>query len=237
MVKNKKKPDKQKLNKEKVKKIIFIDFDGTLVDSFDAHIKSFNGAFLKNNMPPVYPEKILKIFGMPSEVIIMKLFPRISKRKLKKINEDKKNLFIKKYYKLVKVFPKVNPTLAKLRKKAMIVLETNASLQEVKKVAKCCGLNLEYFDLILSKEKVKHRKPSPELIKKAETMLGKRKVEYVVGDSIVDILLAKKGRVKSIIIINRINKKNLKIIKKYKPDIIIKNFAQLLRVIDKKRSN
>ena len=212
-------------------KIIFIDFDGTLVNSFNAHIKSFNDAFLKNDLPPVYPKKILQVFGVPSEEIIKKLFPKLPKNKLRKIAEDKKQFFIKKYYKLVRVFPKINSTLAKLSKKALLILETNASEKEVRKVAKCCGLKLRYFDLILSKEKVKHRKPNPEVIKKAEKILGKCKVEYVVGDSFIDVLLARKARAKSVIIVNEVNKDNLKEILKYKPDFIVNSFDKILKII------
>jgi phosphoglycolate phosphatase len=210
--------------------LIFFDFDGTLVNSIDAHILAFNESFLKNGLPVVPKQKIEEIFGLTSEKIIRKLFKNLSRKKLKKVDEDKNKLFVKKYHKQVKIFPNVNKVLKKLREKAYLVLESNASINEIKKIAKFAKLNLKNFDLILSKEKVKKEKPSSEIIKKAEKVFGKLE-KYVVGDSYLDLLLAKNGKARSILFINQTNKNNLKKLLRYKPDFIIHDIKDILKII------
>lgn len=213
-------------------KILIFDLDGTLVDSFKAHMKSFNQAFINNNLPFVKEEKIIKFFGLPSEGIIKKLFPKLKYDKIKKIGKEKRKIFLNKNYKLVKIFPKVNLTLKKLKNKYFLVLITNSSNEEIKKIAKITRLKLNYFDIIISKEKVKRRKPNTEAIKKIEKIVGKNKEKFIIGDSYVDIIFAKKAKAKSIIIINKINKKILKEIKKYKPDYLLYSFDEILSIVN-----
>ncbi|MEM4358204.1 MAG: HAD family hydrolase [Candidatus Pacearchaeota archaeon] len=217
-------------------KILFIDFDGTLIDSLKAHYHAFNETFRIHNLPPVSLQKFKHLFGYFSEQIIKYLFPYLSENEVKKLAEYKKKIFITKIYKQVKLFPAVNKTLNILKKHYLLVLESNASFAEIKKIARFCKLNLNYFSLILSKEKVKHKKPDPELIKKAEKFFklnkhAKHATEYVVGDSFVDVQLAKRAKVKSIIIARDIETKQL--IRKYKPDHIIKNFSEIINITNK----
>ncbi|MEM4647715.1 MAG: HAD hydrolase-like protein [Candidatus Pacearchaeota archaeon] len=209
--------EKSKINKSK---IFFIDFDGTLVDSCEAHLKSFNEIFLNNNLPPIYYYKFIKIFGLRTEKIIKKLFPKLNNNKIKKLRNEKKKIFLEKYYKLVKIFPNVNSTLRKLRKDYFLILFTNSSREEIKKIAKYTKLRLDYFDMIIKKEEINKIKNKIKNIEK-----------FIVGDSFVDILYAKKIKAKSIIVINKDNKKILDEIKKYRPNYIIKNFYDILKIV------
>ncbi|MEM2707577.1 MAG: HAD hydrolase-like protein [Candidatus Pacearchaeota archaeon] len=209
--------EKSKINKSK---IFFIDFDGTLVDSCEAHLRSFNEIFLNNNLPPIYYYKFIKIFGLRTEKIIKKLFPKLNDNKIKKLRNEKKKIFLKKYYKLVKIFPNVNSTLKKLKEDCFLILFTNSSREEIKKIAKYTKLRLDYFDMIIKKEE----------INKIKNKIGKNKEKFIVGDSFVDILYAKKIKAESIIVMNKDNKKILDEIKKYKPNYIIKSFEDILKI-------
>ncbi len=220
---------KYKENIEKKEKILFIDFDGTLVESIEAHRKAFNLVLKKYNLRPIKRCEIESVFGYTSEEIIKRIFPNLDKKQIAKLAKEKKNLFIEKTYKLVRLLPKVNQTLRFLSKNNFLVLETNASEAEIKKIANHVGLDLSCFDLILTKEKVKHRKPNPELIKKAEKLLGtKKRIEYVIGDTMVDILLAKNAGIKAIAIAKKKKKDELK---KFNPDYIVENFYEVPKII------
>ena len=51
-----------------IKKNIFFDLDGVLVDACDWHYESLNNALAKNNCPKIqYEDHILKFNGLPTK--------------------------------------------------------------------------------------------------------------------------------------------------------------------------
>ncbi len=214
--------------------VLFIDFDGTLVDSIKAHHKAFNLVFKENKIKEIDFKTFDSLFGFFSEEIIRRYLKKLkikkSKREIAKLALKKKKYFLEKTFRYVKLFPKVNETLKKLSKYHLI-LETNASLAEIKKIASFVKLKLDYFDLILSKEKIKHKKPNPELIKVAlKAIKLKPKKVFVIGDTFVDVLLANNAKAIGILISKRPKfeiKKCEMLNKKCKPDFVIKNFYEL----------
>lgn len=232
-------------------KVYFIDLDGTLIDSIKAHYAAFNAVFQANGLPIVSFKKFASLFGYFSEEIIRRLFPKLNKKTVLALAEQKRRLFIDNYYKKVRLFPEVNKALAALSRKAILVLESNASRAEIKKVARCCKLNMKHFDLILSKENVKHRKPNPELIKKALELLKKKikalkettKTEgkqakikiIVVGDSIVDVMLARNAktvgaRAIAVLIKRKGQELQYKRLGRLRPNFLIKSFKDLIKL-------
>ena len=242
MRKKGKKNEGKKEKKEKKKNVVlFIDFDGTLVDSIKAHHKSFNLTFREANIKEIDFKTFSNLFGFFSEEIIRRHLEKLkikkSQKEIEKLATRKKEIFLKKGFYYVKPYPKVNATLKKLSK-YYLILETNASLQEVEKIANFANLKLDYFDLILSKEKIKHRKPNPELIKKALKIINlksKKPTIVVVGDTFVDVLLANNAKAVGILITKNPKleiKKCEMLNQKCKPDFVIKHFYELPRLIE-----
>jgi HAD superfamily hydrolase (TIGR01549 family) len=237
---------KRKSEKESKKSVVlFIDFDGTLVDSIKAHWLAFNLTFKKAGIKQIDFKTFDSLFGFFSEEIIRRYLKQIGIKKTKKEIEalalQKKENFLKTTYRYVRLFPKVNLALQQLQD-YYLVLESNASLSEIKKIARFVKLRLDYFDLILSKEKIKHRKPNPELIKKALKLLGlKAKPKprakprvFVVGDSFVDVLLANNAKAIAILINKKPSleiKKCEMLRRKCREDFVIRHFYQLPKLL------
>ncbi|MBS3150179.1 HAD hydrolase-like protein, partial [Candidatus Woesearchaeota archaeon] len=74
----------------------------------------------------------------------------------------------------------------------------------------------------------KRSKPYPDEILKAEKLL-KVRAEYMIGDSIYDVIAAHKAKVKAIAVLTGLYSKEQ--LEKEKPFKIIKNLRGLLRVI------
>jgi|GEM_PF-1641133 len=239
---------KRKSEKESKKSVVlFIDFDGTLVNSIKAHWLAFNLTFKKAGIKQIDFKTFDSLFGFFSEEIIRRYLKQIGIKKTKKEIEalalQKKENFLKTTYRYVRLFPKVNLALRQLQD-YYLVLESNASLSEIKKIARFVRLRLDYFDLILCKEKIKHRKPNPELIKKALELLGlKAKPKprvFVVGDSFVDVLLANNAKAIAILISKKPSleiKKCEMLKRKCKKDFVIRHFYQLPKLLERLLKN
>ncbi|MCX6711601.1 MAG: HAD family hydrolase, partial [Candidatus Woesearchaeota archaeon] len=120
-----------------------------------------------------------------------------------------------------------------LKKEYKIALVTNCTHKELEPLLKNTKIDKKIFDVIIGHDDVKKTKPYPDEIFKAEKLLH-LKADYHVGDSIYDIIAAKRARVKCISVLTGVSSKNR--LKKYKPNYIIKNVSylpKLLRNINK----
>jgi len=108
--------------------------------------------------------------------------------------EQEMNKFFSKYEldsaKKSKLFPETIRMLEKLRKLGVkIGLVTNTSNKAVKIVFQLHGLE-KYFDVVVTREKVKKLKPDPEGVLLAVKTLGVKNF-FMVGDLVFDVLAAK----------------------------------------------
>jgi len=81
-----------------------------------------------------------------------------------------------------------------------------------------------YFDIIITRQDVKKIKPDPEMLIIACNRM-KSKVQWIVGDSFVDIKAAKNANIKSILIKRNKNKIN------YQADYIINNLLDIKNIV------
>ncbi len=207
--------------------ILCIDMDNTIIDSDKPHLLGYIKAFKENNLKKVSQKDIKKHFGLVSSEIIRRLFPELSNTEIKKVLNDNERFFIESK-KHLKAFPGVKKTLEILRKKYKLVLISNCNTNEIKISLNRAKINQKLFSLLISSNDVKNPKPKPDEILFAERKL-KQKVSYVIGDSIYDIQAGKKAKVKTIAVITGNNTKSQ--LKKEKPDYIIDNFNNVLKIL------
>ncbi len=212
------------------KVIIAIDMDNTLVLTNALHVHAFNYAFVKSKLDEVKPKVIERLLGLHGEEIIKRIFPRLSKQKVKKILMLHNNFVARNAAKLVKRIAKpntINALIKKLKQKYYVVLTTNASKKEVNAILKASGINKKLFDAIITKEMAKP-KPSADALKKAEHLLN-AKVAIVIGDTPYDILAGKKVKAKTIAVLT--GNFSFKELIKYKPDMVLHNITELAGII------
>ena len=209
-------------------KLICFDLDDTLVSSSNVSVKAYNYALKKNGFKKKTRKEILSMAGMVHIEIARRLTKVKNKRILEKICLDHDEAIIRILYKEVKTIKNVKETLKKLKKRYKIAIVSNASHKVI--LAKLRGANISkrYFDFIIGNDDIKRSKPYPDEILKAEKLF-KHKAEYLIGDSIYDVIAGKKARVKIISVLSgNYSKKELL---KYKPDYIISDIKKLLKVI------
>jgi HAD superfamily phosphatase len=221
-----------------MKKTIIFDIDGVLIDvskSYRLAIKKTVEFFLnkKINKKEVEEIKLKPGFNDDYDAVNGILKKHNNKVPLKNII----NIF-QKYYlgKNLKGLIKNEKLLLrksiikKLSKKYTLTIFTGRSRKEASYPLKKYNIK-KYFKIIMAVEDVKKKKPAPEGILKTLKRL-KTKNAYYVGDSIDDLLAAKKAKVNFIGVIPPYGSRNLrKVLKGKGASVIINNINQITKVI------
>ncbi|MBI4095995.1 MAG: HAD family hydrolase [DPANN group archaeon] len=206
------------------KTIICLDLDGTLLDSTETYVAAYNKSFEKNNLPTRSREEIVKHFGLPGIQIVKNLFPSIPERKILKVTNDKIEIVLDETFKLTKQFPNVPEAVEKLRQKYFVAIVSNGLHDEIIALLKYGGLSSRMFDAIVCAQEVAHAKPDADEIFKAEKKLG-AKVEWMVGDTVYDMIAGKAAGVKTCAVLSGIH--DLKKLGSEKPTLVVQSVAFL----------
>lgn len=210
------------------KTVICFDLDGTLVDSSEAHVRAYNFAFQKHNLPSKSYDDIISKFGQTAEQIILQLFPQLPEKKLPFVVNDKIGFFTGSTFRLVKPFPGISDALKKLQEKYALALVSNSIQEEILLALKQAKIPAKLFSVILGKGKMEP-KPSPDAIKKIEHKTGSR-VEFVVGDTTYDIKMGKNAGKKTVAVLTGAN--DIKTLNAENPTMIIKSVAILPAILE-----
>jgi HAD superfamily hydrolase (TIGR01549 family) len=205
------------------KKLISFDLDQTLVETKKAHGLSFNLAFKEQGFNIPLKKIIPFIDGRHSHEVILSIKPNLKEEEIQKIRK-RHYYFLNKTIKYAKPIPKILESLKELKKDYKLALVTNCEKIEANLLLKSSKIPKKIFDIIILANQVRYPKPWPDEIFKAER-LAHVKSDIHVGDSIYDILAAKKAKAMSIAVLTGQTPK--KLLEKYKPDYIIKSVAYL----------
>ncbi len=178
-------------------KLVIFDYDGVLVDSFEATMKIYldiSNEF-KLNLPES-PEYFKELFELDWRETIKKL-KLYEKKKLDKINEIYIN-GLKKYDYLIKPYPNINHVLEKLSEKYTLAVASNNIRQELEYRLNKFNL-IKYFTLVLGEEDGE-LKPSPDLLLKCMKRLNASPKETsFIGDMDGDIKAGRAAKIGKII--------------------------------------
>lgn len=207
--------------------LVCFDLDNTLVDSDKLHVFTFNKAFKKNDLSEIKASKLVKLFGIVADLIVKKLFPELSEKKVRKVVKDHNDFVVKEAKRFVKTFPGVKKVLKKLKAKHELGVVSNCSHREIKAIVNAAGLG-KFFDVLVGNDDVKHGKPCPDEILKAEKLLH-HNADFMVGDSPYDVIAGRKAKATTIAVLTgNFSRKRLK---EEKPDYIIKTLRELPEVL------
>lgn len=214
--------------KRKIKALL-IDLDGTLVDSREAYMEAFKAGMKAVGKTKFNREAIFEIpkrleQGLPIEDLIG------DKALTEKFLEKYLSTYYEATLRKAKPFPDVFQTLEKLSEKLSLALITMRFIpkEKLKKELEKLGFH-KYFYATLTALDVKAPKPSPEAILKCSKSLNVYVGECaVVGDSVVDIRSGKLAGAKTVAVLSGLFRKEE--LEKEKPDVIIRNFNEILTV-------
>ena len=214
--------------------LICFDLDNTLVSSDKLHIFAFQQAFKNYGLPKVKDTAIKNLLSITADILVKKIFPRLSGKKVRAVVAEHNKYSVKYAKKFIKPFPGVKSVLKKLKKDYELGVVSNCAHKEIISILKASGIDVKLFDVIIGDDEVRHGKPWPNEIFKAER-LTHHNADYMVGDSPYDIIAGKKAKCKTIsVLTGDFNRKRLK---EENPDYIIKNLKELPEILehDKKK--
>lgn len=170
-------------------KTILFDLDGTLIDSTDAILNSFQGAFKALGLTSKNNEEIKNLIGYPLEQMFRMLYPD-------KVNLSKE--FVLAYR---EIYAQIYLEQTTLLPKAKEALELGSEIADLgivtTKGGKFTPILLDYlgvkkfFKTLITLEDVTNPKPHAEPILLAlEKMQKTKENAYMIGDTILDIQAA-----------------------------------------------
>ncbi|MDP2906348.1 MAG: HAD family hydrolase [Nanoarchaeota archaeon] len=208
--------------------MICFDLDNTLVDSDKLHVLAFQKAFKNYKLPKVKDNVIIELLGLTGNVLVKTIFPHLSDEKARGVVEEHNKYSVKYAKKFIRAFPWVKQVLKELKKDHQLGVVSNCVHKEILSILKAAGIDVKLFDIIVGDDEVRHGKPWPDEILKAEK-LAHHNADYMVGDSPYDIMAGKKAKCKTIAVLT--GDYSRKRLKEEKPDYIIKNLKKLPEVL------
>ena len=203
------------------KKILVFDLDGTLINSHNDIIDSFNYAFKKNKCRIIDKNFFLINANKGSKYFIIKNLADNEKYKMESINSDFIYHYKKNCLNKTKVKTGVKNFLKWSANSYINVISTNKSEFLSKKILKKLKL-IKYINKIFGNDTLEYQKPDPRHLKKILKIFKIKNKEdcFFFGDSDIDSIMAKKSKVKFIFVDGGYVSSDKKILKNY----IIKNF-------------
>jgi len=212
----------------KIKAVLF-DLDGTLVDTFESIVISFNEALKFLGAKPANRKILTESIGAPHEVTLKKFVPKATQEEIHKATDVFRKTRAKTTDRYTKVLPGVSKLLKNLKSKniktGVVTTTAKAMSEHILKAANLYNL----IDVLITRDDVENLKPDPEPVLKALVKLNLNNDECVmVGDHPNDIISAKSANVRVIAIPNVYDKE---ILEKYKPDYIFDRIIDVESVI------
>ncbi len=176
----------------KIKGVI-LDVDGTLVDSNDAHVRSWLEALGRYGYHCTY-EEIRRLIGMGSD----KLLPTAigvekDTPEGKQISDAWSEIFERDYLPNIKAFPRTRDLLLALAERGLkLVVASSAQEDMLDRLLEIAGAN----DLVqesTSADDAENSKPAPDIVEASLRKIGLRPDEVLMlGDTPYDIQAARK---------------------------------------------
>jgi len=211
-----------------MKKLISFDLDQTLVATIRAHYEAFKLAFKSKNIKVNFKQMAPLLDGRHSNEIIISVSSNLNKKEVQEIRELH-HKFLNKTSKYAHPIEGALKTLKILKRNFKLALLTNCGTEEERILLKSAKISKKIFDVAILADQVEHPKPWPDEIFKAEKIVHV-KSDVHVGDSIYDVIAAKKAGVISVGVLTGYNSSKLL---KCKPDFIIKDVTYLPKLLSK----
>ena len=210
---------------------VLFDFDGTLVNTNDVIVASWQHTYMHYLGREESPEKITACFGEPLLLTMAREFPDVNPeesaevyRSYQRENADE----------LVKIFPGIKELLETLKEKSIrMAIVTSRTRESAMRYMNMFGIS-SYFEDMVTCEDTDIHKPNPEPILFCLEKLGITADEAImVGDSLFDIKCANNAGVKSVMVDWRITCDSSSPIEDAVIDYSIKSPEELVEILEK----
>jgi HAD superfamily hydrolase (TIGR01509 family) len=178
---------------------VILDVDGTLVDSNDAHARSWVEALAEQGRRVPF-EKVRKLIGMGGD----KLLPLAAgieedSPEGKKVAQRRQEIFATRYLPKLRPTPGAKDLLRRMHARGLqLVVASSAKKDELDALLRVCGAQ-EYIDAETSSDETSHSKPDPDVVEEALPDLGlPARAVVMLGDTPYDVEAGKRAGVQVI---------------------------------------
>lgn len=208
---------------------IFIDLDGTIVDSREAYIEAARIAFLTVGQDLPEKEAILEI---PRRLERNQSITDVIRCDIKEFLHAYLNAYYSLTMKKTKPMPNVLTTLKILSRKAKLALVTMRAFPKENIIKELKVFNMaKYFTHVVTALDTNKPKPSPEALIKCAKALDVQICNcIIVGDSISDIRAGKAAGSKTVAVLSGLFSREE--LAKENPDLIIEDLTVLPKFIE-----
>ena len=177
---------------------VVFDFDGTIMDTNDVIIGSWQHVYRTLRGKEGDLDYILSTFGEPLEYSMETSFPEVPMEESVKIYRDWHR---ERFLDMIKLFPGITEMLQEVKNRGykMGIASSRLRLTLEQGLGKY-DLG-KYFDAIVAVEDTENPKPAPDIVLKTLDLLdAKPENAIMVGDSRLDILCARNADVQSVLV-------------------------------------
>lgn len=177
------------------------DLDGTLIDTTELIVQSFNHTLNWIAGVSVPREQIVGLIGRPLYDQLKMHLKDCSEESIEKAMDEHMHFQIRNWRQYVGVFGGVEELLQHIKMNgAHTAIVTSRKERTTKLYLEELGL-IKYFDLLVTPETTKEHKPSPEPALYAMNRLNLKNEESVfIGDSVFDMQCAKSAEISAIFV-------------------------------------
>ena len=209
---------------KKKKGLICFDLDNPLIHRTKAHIIAFQKSLRKHEHNNITNKQLSDKFGVSSRIYLKELIPGITAKEINSIRKLHGRYLKETSKKYAHKIRGVTNALKELKKDYKIAIVTNCTKNDVDIFMKNLDMDFSLFDKIITNTRNLRPKPAPDEIIKAEKLL-KLKADYMIGDTVYDIMAAKKAGIKCIAVASGLQSKSK--LKKARPYAVLKSVKDL----------
>ena len=180
-------------------KAVFLDIDGTLVDSNGFHILAWDAAIQDEGLH-VPRARIAEQIGKGGDMLLPTLFPGIAPDLCKRLSDAHGRIFAKRYLHRVKPFPSSKQLIERLARAGVkIILASSAQRSEVTHYGALLDIGC-FLSGMVSADDVRSSKPAADIFAltlKIVTPIAAEEA-IVIADTPYDIQSASKSQIRTI---------------------------------------
>lgn len=213
----------------KKKDTVLFDFDGTVMDTNNVILMSWQHTFQTLENRREDERRLFKTFGEPLETTMKKFFPHVP---VEESIEIYRSFHRDNFGELINLFPGMKELLAEVKIRGYKTGLVTSRLEQttLQGLEKYCIK--DYFDVLVTADDTKKHKPDPEPINIAlERLDSSPKNSIMVGDTMYDILCAKNAGVDVALVAWSAALKEDEDFNGSEPDYIIHRAEDLLDII------
>ena len=210
-----------------IKNILF-DLDGTLLDTNELIIQSFQHTYQTHLNRQVHKDEIIKSFGEILKITLDREFGEYSEEAIKTY----RSFQVGNFEKLIAIHKGVKEGVIELHRQGYKLGVVTSRLND----SAIRGINhfglMDYFGSVIGSDDTDKHKPDPTPAFMALKELGGKPSEtIIVGDSPFDILCGKNAGIKSVAV--GWSALPMDILLKYEPDYVVDSMEELVVLIEK----